>query len=217
MKPVAGLIWVAVLAASSVYTDSFEQSDSVRQFVLSDPAAWEVRDGSLNLIAQSHYKPPHRSPVNIALLADRQYGSFTLEADLKQTGHEYGHRDMCLFFNFTDPAHFYYVHIATKTDDHAHNIFIVNGADRKKISTTTTSGFDWGQEKWHKIRIVRDVESGLIEVHVNGQKIMEARDKSFAAGHLGLGSFDDTGRVDNLRITGEPVSTVKTGFFQRKN
>ena len=195
---------------------SFDMPQSLARFVFSDPGAWELREGALELVRQSEYEPPHRSPVNIALIANRQYGSFTLEADVMSTAREYGHRDMCLFFNFQDPAHFYYAHIATATDDHAHNIFIVHGADRKKISTSTTKGHDWGKDKWHRLKLVRDAESGLIELHVNGEKVMEAYDKSFTGGHIGFGSFDDTGRIDNVRIIGQPVSMEKTGFFKSK-
>src|SRR5690606_30996424 len=56
-------------------------------------AAWKVSgEGAgraLELPQQSRYQPPVRSPVNIALLADRQFGGFILEVDLLQTGREY--------------------------------------------------------------------------------------------------------------------------------
>jgi hypothetical protein len=212
-KPI--LVFTAA-AAMIAYGQSFDRPDSLADFVFSDPAAWQHKDGSLELFRQSDYKPPHRSPLNIALVADRQFGSFTFEADLLSTTREYDHRSMCLFFNFVDPAHYYYVHIGTRSDAHAHNIFIVNGADRTKISTTTTAGHDWGQDQWHKVKIVRDAESGAIEVHINGQNIMSARDKTFTTGHIGVGSFDDEGRIDNIRIVSARHATGKTAFFRRK-
>ena len=60
----------------------------------------------------------------------------------------------CIVFGYQDPAHFYYVHLGKKADDHANQIFIVNGADRKKISLTSTSGTNW-DDKWHTVRVVR--------------------------------------------------------------
>lgn len=210
---------VAFAAEKADYRQTFDDPAALKQFVFTDPAAWTLgKEGDnafLELKGGSKYKPPHRSPLSIALLADRSYGSFTLAADLLQTGKEYGHRDLCLFFNVQDPAHYYYVHIATKTDPHAHNIFIVNGADRKKISATTTDGFDWGKNKWQKVKLVRDIESGSIEVFVNDEKIMTATDKTFTSGYLGFGSFDDSGRIDNLTIIGESAEK-KSEFFQRK-
>src|SRR3989442_216624 len=81
-----------------VYEQKFEHPASLQDFVFTDPAAW--RRGSnvtatLELVQQSNYKPSVRSPFNIALIADRVFEDFVLEADLIQTGEEYGHRDMC--------------------------------------------------------------------------------------------------------------------------
>src|SRR6266513_3049230 len=104
---------------------------ALRDFVMSDPKAWKFSpSNALELATQSDYKPLVRSPFNIALIADRVFEDFVLEADLMQTGREYGHRDMCLFFGFQTPTNFYYAHIATAADPHAHNIFIVNGQPR---------------------------------------------------------------------------------------
>ncbi len=190
-----------------VYDQPFEADGVLRHFVFSDPAAWKLEQAgdrwTLAHFQQSKYSPKHRSPLNIALLNGPHVGDFVLEVQMQQTGKEYGHRDMCLFFGFQDPEHFYYVHIATKTDAHAHNIFIVNDAPRLKISDQTTAGFDWGKPgAWHTVRLVREASSGKIEVYVddNAEPIMTATDKTFGAGWLGFGSFDDTGLVDDIRL-----------------
>ena len=44
---------------------------------------------------------------------------------------------------------------------------------------------------------------------------MVAVDKTFGAGCIGFGSFDDTGKVDNIRIWGPSVEARRTGFFQK--
>lgn len=189
-----------------VYAQHFDTAQSLQGFVMSDPKAWQYSQAqasfSLEQARQSAYAPPHRSPVNIALIADQQFGDFVLEVDLMQTSREYGHRDMCLFFGFQDPANFYYAHLSTAADDHAHNIFRVHNAPRIKIASRTTSGVDWGQTVWQRIRLVRELESGRIAVYWNDEPepIMEAVDKTFAKGLMGFGSFDDTGKVDNIQI-----------------
>ena len=129
-----------------------------------------------------------------------------MDVDLQQTGKEYGHRDMCLFWGFQDPSHFYYVHFGKRTDDHANQIFIVNEKPRTKISTKTTDGTNWADE-WHHARIVRDVASGKIEVFFDDMKkpIMTATDKTFRSGRIGIGSFDDTGRFDDIYLFGNRV------------
>ncbi len=193
-----------------VYSQNFEGSTWLSQFTMTDPSAWragtlEQNGGAtqtLELHGKSRYQPPHRSPFNMAYIRSTAVGDFVLDVDLLQTGKEYGHRDMCLFFGYQDPAHFYYVHMATATDDHAHNIFIVNDAPRIKISKKTTKGVQWGTKEWHHIRLVRQASTGLIQVFYDdmSQPIMEAVDHHFKMGHIGFGSFDDTGMIDNIQL-----------------
>ena len=205
-----------------VYEQHFDSADSLRGFAMTDPAAWKfARDGgafALELFQQSKYEPAFRSPFNIALIADRVFGDFVLEADLIQTSKEYGHRDMCLFFGVQDPSHFYYTHIATQGDDHAHNVFIVNGAPRVKFAKQTTAGVNWGLEVWHHVRLERKASDGSVRVFFDDMKtpIMLAEDRTFGAGYVGFGSFDDTGKVDNIRIWSPTAPETKpTAFYQR--
>src|SRR5260370_42295372 len=57
-----------------------------------DPAAWKVvqteRGKVYSQFRQSAYKPPHRSPHNIALLKEVVVGAFVLDADVPSTGKE---------------------------------------------------------------------------------------------------------------------------------
>jgi hypothetical protein len=204
-----------------LYEQTFDGNSPLQEFVASDAKAWKVakddKGTALELVAQSKYQPAVRSPVNIALIADKVFDDFILEGDFLQTGKEYGHRDMCIFFGFTDPAKFYYVHIATAADDHAHNIFIVKDQPRIKIAKETTKGVNWGLNVWHKVRLERITADGSIKVFFDDmtKPIMVAEDKSFAKGYIGFGSFDDTGKVDNIRIWGPSMETKKTTFFQK--
>lgn len=204
-----------------VYDQPFEAEGVLKHFVFSDPAAWKLEKTgdrlALDLFQQSKYSPKHRSPLNIALLNGPHVGDFVLEVEMQQTGKEYGHRDMCLYFGFQDPDHLYYVHIATKTDAHAHNIFIVNDAPRLKISEKTTEGFDWGKPgAWHTVRLVREASTGKIEVYIDkgAEPIMTATDKTFGAGWLGFGSFDDTGLVDDIRLWSPDVEEKEVPYFK---
>jgi hypothetical protein len=43
--------------------------------------------------------------------------------------------------------------------------------------------------------------------------IMVAHDKTFEAGYVGLGSFDDTGKVDNVRIWAPSVQNKPAQIF----
>ena len=232
---VLGMVAVGFVAASQaadktpalpdgyklLYEQTFEAATALQDFVMTDPKAWkwskDEQSSALELVSQSDYKPAVRSPVNIALIANKVFGDFVLEADLIQTGKEYGHRDMCLFFGFQEPTKFYYAHIATAADDHAHNIFIVNDQPRTKIASETTKGVNWGLGIWHKVRLERKVSDGTIKVYFDDltKPIMVAEDKTFGAGYLGFGSFDDTGKIANVKVWGPSVGTKKSGFFTR--
>ncbi|MSU22173.1 MAG: hypothetical protein EXS30_12360 [Pedosphaera sp.] len=204
-----------------LYSQSFEDEASRKDFRMTDPEAWkfskEEKGGAMELVKQSNYKPAVRSPVNIALVADKVFGDFILEADMIQTGKEYGHRDMCLFFGMKEPTKFYYAHIATAADPNAHNIFIVNDKPRTNIAKETTKGVNWGLGVWHKVRLERKNSDGSIKVYFDDmtKPIMVAENKTFEKGYLGFGSFDDTGKVDNIRIWGPSVETKPTELFSK--
>ena len=136
-------------------------------------------------------------------------GDFVLEADLRQTGRDYGHRDLCLFFGFEDPAHYFYVHLATRADEHAHNVFIVDGAPRRAIATTTTKGVDWGRDTWHRVRLERTGATIRVFFDDMTEPIMVATSDRFPEGHVGFGSFDDTGQIDNIRLTSSEATVQR--------
>lgn len=200
-----------------LYAVDFDDEPGLAGFEMTDPKAWRIGtlDGSktLELFGSSQYEPKVRSPKNIAMIKDLQFGSFILEANVKQTGKEYGHRDMCLFFGMKDPSNFYYVHIATTPDPHAHNIFLVNDAPRVAIGEKVSNGVNWGQG-WHKVRLVRNAEEGSIQLFYDDMTtpIMESKDTHFGAGFIGFGSFDDTGMIDNIKIYGKEAHTINRFF-----
>ena len=208
---------------SCVYAQDFENPDSIKDFRFTTPEKWQLTnspDGgsALEFLGPGNYTPKVRSPLVIGMISDKMFGDFVLEADLLQTGKEYGHRDMCLFYNIQDPSHFYYTHIATKADPHAHNIFIVNDQPRTAIAQKTTEGIDWGKNLWHKVRIERTLADGSIKVFYDDmhEPIMLAEDKTFGTGYIGFGTFDDSGRIDNIKIYA-PKETEKTpNFFSTK-
>ena len=189
-----------------VFQEDFEGGRA--HWTATDAKAWEVREEDGNYVfalhRSSNYTPPVRSPHSIVRIKDLEVTDFVLEARMKQTGKEYGHRDMCLFFGYTDPAHFYYVHIATKADANANSIFLVNAEPRVSIAKERTDGTDWATG-YHLVRIERVIESGSIRVFFDDMDtpIMTTDDKTFLSGGLGFGSFDDTGTIDDVRVWGK--------------
>ena len=169
-------------------------------FEFTDPAAWRLATGSppsLELFAQSRYQPPFRSPLNLALLRDAGFGDFDLSVRARQTGPEYPHRDLVLVFAWRDAAHFAYAHFASRADANAHHVMLVDGADRRPVTTARSDGVAWG-EGWHELRLVR--RGRRVEAYFDGGEPVLCAEVPPQVGRIGLGSFDDTGCFAALRV-----------------
>lgn len=201
------------------YEQDFKSADALKDFVFSDSSAWRWSDGdgkeAMELHKQSAYKTKVRSPFNIGLIGGKQFGDFVMEAQCLQTGKEYGHRDMVFFFGFQEPSKFYYVHIATAADDHANNIFIVNDSPRTKIAKTTNDGNKWGLGVWRKVRVQRVGTEISVFFDDMSKPVMTADDATFGVGWLGFGSFDDTGKVANVRVWAKESTTRQAPDFPK--
>ncbi len=114
---------------------------------------------------------------------------------------------MCLVFGYQNPSNFYYVHLGQKTDPHANQIFIVKEAARVAISEKASDGTPWESGKWHQVKIVRAIVTGLIEIYFDDMETPThvAHDKSFAWGRVGIGTFDDMGLWDDVMLQGVAV------------
>lgn len=190
-----------------VYEDGFE--NGAAHWEPTDPDAWRIvetdRGKVYNQFKNSKYKPPHRSPLNISLLKDVVVGDFVLTVKVQSTNTGAGaHRDMCLFFGYQDPSHFYYVHLGHRPDPHSSQIMLVNDAPRVMITTNKSPGIPW-TDGWHEVKIVRRAGDGTIEIYFDDMRkpVMVANDKTFASGRIGLGSFDDNGNWDDLKLYGQ--------------
>lgn len=197
-----------------LFEDSFSE-DSLAKFDFTDPKAWGLVEDEGNTVLAlqraSKYTPPVRSPANIAWVKDLEVDDFVLDVRAKQTGREYGHRDLCLFFGRQDASKFYYVHLASVADEHANSIFLVNDKARVSIAEERTDGTTW-TTGYHHIRLVRDTQAGLIEVYFDDMEkpAMKAVDRHFGKGKVGIGSFDDVGHFDDLKIYAKGETTATT-------
>ncbi len=190
-----------------VFVDDFEKGDA-SAWEPTDPAAWKIAEDHgghvYSLFTQSKYESPVRSPINYSLVKDRDVSDFVLEVKLRSTTKDYKHRDMCVIFGYQDRSHFYYVHLALESDAHANSIFLVNGTPRVSVAKTRNNGIAWG-ETYHTVRVVRKASSGEISVYFDDMEkpVMTAVDQTFIHGRVGVGSFDDTGNVDDFKLWGK--------------
>jgi hypothetical protein len=167
----------------------------------------QAKNHVLRVTGQSKYQPPHRSPHSIVWLKDVVVKDFVLTARVQNTNPGAGaHRDLCFFWGYQDPAHYYYVHFGAQADPAACQIFIVNDAPRTPITVQTAKGTPW-TDGWHNVKVVRRVSDGTMEVYFDdmAKPLMTAKDTKFGAGLIGLGTFDDNGNFDDVELRAEVV------------
>jgi hypothetical protein len=200
-----------------VYSQSFADAGSMDDLVFANPTQWQHDAAGFIASTGASYAPPFRSPFSVAIIESLKVKSFVMDAEMLQTSPSGdGHRDMVFIWNFVSPSQFYYAHISTAHDGVAHNILIVDNADRKSISTTFTTGYDWGRDVWKKLRVVRDVESGAMSVFdldVPATPILTANNKTFTEGYVGFGSFDNSGQVRNVKVWAASSTPGAPDFF----
>lgn len=189
-----------------IYSADFESG--IADWELLDDGWQQLRSGNSMVLGltkkESSYSPPHRSPTHIALLKGHDVTDFQLDLRIQSTHDDYDHRDVCLFFGYQGPDEYYYVHLGKKMDPNCNQIFIVNRADRTKISATTSSGTNWDM-RWHSVQLQRNASAGEIRVFFDdmNKPVMTAKDTTFTNGRIGVGSFDDTANFDNLKLIGK--------------
>jgi len=175
-----------------------------------DPAHWRVvgQDGTMvyELTAPGE-QGKVRAPASWSLWAGHDVTSFEFTGRMKcYTDPAVPGRDMCVFFHFQDPTHFYYVHFAGESAD-VHNIIgLVNGADRVKINAEPagSSVARMRDLAWHWFKVVYDARSGEIKAYLDNMTdpALTALDRTLGHGLVGVGAFDDTGCFADLRLRG---------------
>jgi len=188
-----------------VFADDFSQGAD--RWEPTDPAAWTLGNDGERAVwglnkRKSGYQPKVRSPHNVALVKDLELGDTVITLQVKSTLDTGGHRDCCVFFNWRDPEHFYYVHLGAKPDPASGQIMIVDGAPRRPL-TNNTKPVPW-DDRWHTVKLVRDAASGRIAVYFDDLEtpLMETTDTTFTAGRVGIGSFDDMNDFTDVKVSG---------------
>ena len=197
------MLLLCLMAASSLLAEHPLQQCA--QWQLEDPAAWEWQgEGeatTLILKKPSHYKPKVRRPFNLAWFGGAEWDSFTLTCEAQLDVFNKGNNDVCIAFGGRSESEFYYAHLGETADGVHLQLHVVNHADRQAITTNRAKTLPWQPNHWHQIKLMRDAASGSIKVWFDTQLVLEASDKTFAKGRIGLGSFDDLGAFRDVVVT----------------
>ena len=190
-----------------VVSSDFE-SGTAEGWAPNDPSHWRVVGDSGSKVYEltaPGTAGPVRAPTSRSLLAGHDVVSFEFSGRVRcDTDPAIAVRDMCVLFHYQDPAHFYYVHFAGLSDE-VHNIIgLVDGADRVKINAEPAgaSVFRLTDRAWHTFKVTCDARTGEIRAYLDDMTapILTARDRTLGHGLVGVGSFDDTGAFDDLKL-----------------
>ncbi|GIF63784.1 hypothetical protein Ais01nite_18190 [Asanoa ishikariensis] len=180
------------------------------------PSKWQFTNGQVILAEAGEARPGPRRPFEYAVLtAGPSFGAVEVTAEVRlDTPVEVTNRDVIIVFGYRSDTEFYYAHVSTDNTIYPHNgIFKVNNADRERID------YQWNgrslganpaivDAKWHTVRVKHLPTTGEIAVYVDGVKdpLMTAKDTTFGSGRVGFGSFDNIGRLRDLKVKGTPAT-----------
>jgi hypothetical protein len=179
-------------------------SADIAQWEVDGSGSWRCSDGKLILFKAGVPSGPIRRPAALALLKTKPFQHVTIEAEIRSTAPvDVVRRDLDIVIAYESPTRFYYVHLAGIMDDVHNGIFLVNNADRVRIDSGNGKP-QLTDLSWHHVRVTRDRVSGQISVYVDKSKkpVLQAVDTTICCGKVGFGSFDDTGEIRRIVISG---------------
>ncbi|MBA2947762.1 PQQ-dependent sugar dehydrogenase [Streptomyces himalayensis] len=179
------------------------------------PAKWRFPGSEVILAEAGAQRPGPRRPFEYAVLtAGPRFGPVRIEGEVRlDTPVEVTNRDVIIVFGHQSDTKFNYAHLSTDNTIYPHNgIFVVNDADRKRIEDQwngrTGAPPAITDTAWHTVRVVHCPGTGEIAVYVDGSNrpLMTAVDTTLTSGRVGFGSFDNIGRLRELKVTGTPIA-----------
>jgi hypothetical protein len=215
-----GKIWkvtgVKTFASAAAGTTRVRDTMRPSNWAPVTPSKWQFTGEQVILAEAGVSRPGPRRPFEYAVLtAGPVFSSVEIKASVRiDEPVEITNRDVIIVFGYRSDTEFYYAHLSTDNTIYPHNgIFKVNNADRERID------YQWNgrsrganpaivDAEWHDVRVKHLPSTGEIAVYVDGSRdpLITATDKTFGSGRVGFGSFDNIGRLRDLRVSGTPAA-----------
>lgn len=179
------------------------------------PSRWRFPGNEVVLSKAGAVRPGPKRPNEYAVVTKGPaFGNVTVDAQVRlDTPVSQKDRDVVIVFGHQSDTRFYYAHLSSDNKIYPHNgIFLVDNADRVRIDDQWNGSVGAPPAvtdmKWHRVRVTHCADTGAIAVYVDGssQPLMTATNTVLKSGRVGFGSFDNVGRVADLRITGKAAS-----------
>jgi hexosaminidase len=196
-------------ARSPLFSDDFEDGEA-QEWEPNIPGNWQVEEEwgtQCYQLTAPGTQGEVRAPTSWSLLKDFDVSNFIFTGRLKcKSPLDNPHRDMVIVFHYQDPTHFYYVHFSASSDENHNIIGLVNGKDRVKINHEPPGRSDarLTDMGFHDFKVSFNAETGEIKAYLDDMTtpILIATDRTFGHGLVGVGSFDDTGSFDDIKLWG---------------
>jgi glucose/arabinose dehydrogenase len=214
-----GRIWkvtgTRTFAAASAGATTVPGTMSPASWTPLTPSRWQLTGSEVVLAQPGTARPGPRRPHEYALLtAGPRFGAVDVTASVRiDTPVAVTNRDVIIVFGHQSDTQYYYALLSTDNRTYPHNgIFKVNNADRERIDLQW-NGRSRGANpsipgtNWHQVRVKHLPATGEIAVYIDGaaNPRMTAVDRTFRAGRVGFGSFDNIGRLRSFAVTGTPA------------
>ncbi|RFC70546.1 PQQ-dependent sugar dehydrogenase [Streptomyces sp. AcE210] len=175
------------------------------------PAKWEFTRRETVLTEPGVSRPGPRRPFEYAVLtAGPRYSNVTIEAEVRiDTPVDITNRDVIVVWDYNSDTQFQYAHLSSDNSIYPHNgLFTVDNADRLRIDDQWNGTYGAPpaikDAAWHKVRLTHCADTGETAVYMDGSRtpLITGTDPVFSSGRVGFGSFDNNGRIRNLKVTG---------------
>lgn len=109
-------------------------------------------------------------------------------------------RDLALIFGYQSDLDYWMVLLNGGCMENTNGVFRVSGGLKEKIGTACTVGSltDMG---WHDVEVVKSGSNVSVYFDGAGSPLFEAGEAPTLPGKFGFGSINDTGLVDDIRIS----------------
>lgn len=203
------------------YSQDFSHAGAIKDFRFNEVHAWSVEqvkgNGALIFRSVNDTISGDHIPFLTCILSGFLFGDFILELRIMQTNEDAG-GPLWILFGIRDSIRYYCVNITPIPGDSTSNLYVVDNSLPVKVQPEFTETIPFVANKWHKIRIERNIVDKSVRVFIDDLKkpCLSLKDRKYIMGYIGFGSDNGSGRIDDIKIWSQTVIPVEADFLEQK-
>lgn len=190
------------------YQQNFNDNKALSEFTFHDASAWGIiKVGNSFLLQGVSETSANRNIQSKAILNNKIFGDFILEADVMAVADSTGNAEVGMFLGYKDSTRFYYIQLADRCDSMNHGIFLMKNGVLNRLTVCAKPSVTMQDKKWHKIRLERDIVRRTIRVFLDKatEPVLSVKDYEIVMGSVGFGIMSGSVRIDNIKIWSQTV------------